>query len=289
MKRELQEIEIEGTVFQFDIDRIALIEKKNPSNYITFEHMRDQGTHYSFEYSAVHKTYYHRNAQSFPGLLQNLQSDTPGVANPAITVEIPRIGIIDPEGMYRKYGCSLQDIEQKSDFEIMVNQDVYNKRLNGELVTIDLAGKLYEVDTKSNSLHPQDGTGEEIFLNDFYYEYYNEDAQVYRLFYDIIENKVVDALREGSEDRTEDRIILEVPHLYTLDPIGANREYGYGPEHGLINKELAMKHFAKNIPWEKTFLADSIKMKTTQEKKLPPTKKTSLKVNSPNKRRGRKM
>ena len=185
MERELPEIKIEGTTFKFDIDRIVLIDKDNPSNEITFEHMRDEGTHYAFEYSAIHKNYHSRNAQSFPELLRNLQSDTPGVANPPIPVEIPRIGKIDPEGMCRKYGCSLQDINQKSDFEIMVNQDIYSRRLNREPVTIDLAGKIYEVDTKNNSLRPQDGTGNDIFLNDFYHDYYNDDAQVYLLFYDI--------------------------------------------------------------------------------------------------------
>tara|TARA_R110002096_G_scaffold86792_2_gene199557 strand:+ start:42866 stop:44167 length:1302 start_codon:yes stop_codon:yes gene_type:complete len=250
MERELPEIKIEGTTFKFDIDCIVLIDKDNPSNEITFEHMRDEGTHYAFEYSAIHKNYHSRNAQSFPELLRNLQSDTPGVANPPITVEIPRIGKIDPEGMCRKYGCSLQDINQKSDFEIMVNQDIYSRRLNREPVTIDLAGKIYEVDTKNNSLRPQDGTGNDIFLNDFYHDYYNDDAQVYLLFYDIRENKVVDVMRDGSREKTENRIILEVPHLYTLDPIGANREFGYNPEHGLMYGNLKMNHIAKPVPWQ---------------------------------------
>ncbi|WP_286856708.1 MULTISPECIES: hypothetical protein [Sphingobacterium] len=48
----IPEIEILGTIFQFDIDRIELIEKANPYNRIYFNCMTDYGTHYKFDYSA---------------------------------------------------------------------------------------------------------------------------------------------------------------------------------------------------------------------------------------------
>lgn len=250
MESELPEIEIEGTTFLFDIEKIALIEKDNPHNEIYFDNMRDKGTHYSFEYSAVTKNYHFiKSASTFDEIFDGIFEQSQ-ISNPAFAIEIPRIGVIDPEGMCRKYGCTQQDIEQKSDFEIMVNQDVYNKRLNGEPVTIDLAGKVYEIDVKNNSLRPQNGAGEEIFLNKYHYDLYYEDDGVYHLFYNISENKVSDVMRDGSRDRTEDRVILEVPNLTYLDPIGTNIEYGYNPQSGLLYSDLTMNHIAKSVPWD---------------------------------------
>lgn len=250
MEKVLPEIEIEGTTFQFDINRIVLIEKNNPHNEIYFDHMRDEHTHYSFEYSAIRKNYYYREEQSPPDLLLNNPSGQLQTTNLAIIpVRIPRIGTIDPEGMCRKYGCSLQDIEQKSDFEVMVNQDFYNKRINGEPVTIDLAGKVYEIDVKNNSLCPQNGVGENIFLHK-YHDYYDEYEQVYHLFYNVSENRVTDVIRDGSMGRMEDRVILEVPHLYILDPIGANQELGCNLQKGLMYRDIQMSHIAKPVPWQ---------------------------------------
>jgi len=232
MERALPEIEIEGTIFQFDIDKIALIEKDNPHNEIYFDNMRDLGTHYSFEYSALSKNYHFiKSASTFDELFDAV-FEQPKVADPAVTVEIPRIGMLDPEGMSKKYGCTLEDIALQSDFKIMVNQEVYDKRLNGEFVTIDLAGKIYEIDIHDNALRPIDGTGEDIYLNEYHYDYYYEDEGVYHLFYNVSENKVADVMRDGSRDRTVDRVILEVPNLTSLDPVGTNIIYGYYPRHG---------------------------------------------------------
>lgn len=245
MERKLPEIEIKGTAFQFDIDRLVLIEKGNPNNEIYFNFMRDEGTHYSFEYNPASKNYSFIKTESevfdlFDGI------NTPETA---ISLTIPRIGEIDPDGMCRKYGCTLQDIEQKSDFEIMVNQDVYNKRLNGEPVTIDLAGNIYEVDVKNNALRPQDDTKDVIYLNKYHYDLYYEEEQVYHLFFNISENRVADVMQDGSRDRTEDRIILEVPNLYNLDPIGGNVEFGYNLKTNLMFYEPKMHHTTEQVPW----------------------------------------
>lgn len=260
----MPEIEIEGTKFLFDIDRIALIEKDNPQNHIYFDGMRDHDTHYSFEYSTVSKNYpFVRTASTLDELFDGIL-EPPTVPDAPIHVEIPRIGDIDPDGMCRKYGCTLQDIEHKSDFEIMVNQEAYNKRMDGEPVTIDLAGKRFEVDVANNLLRPQDG-GEVVFLNEFHYDYYMEDDEAYHLFYNISEGKVADPLSDGSRDRTEDRIILEVPNLSMLDPIGANLALGANPLYGLMYYDLKMNHVPKVVPWEEY----GIGVDNQMERKLP--------------------
>jgi hypothetical protein len=250
MERELPEIEILGTTFLFDINRVCLIEKKNPHNKISFSHMQDKGTHYSFEYSAVFKNYHFIKGGTFPSLLSGNIDKSLQVSNPVIRIEIPRIAKIDPEGMCRKYGCSLQDLKQKNDFEIMVNQDVYNRRLKGEPVTVDLAGKKYVVDVNSNSLRSQNGIGDEIFLNDYRHIQYDDDNHLYHLCYNTLENRIEKTSWNIPIEKKENCIILELYHPYSLDPIGANIKYGINPKHGLIFLEHKMNHKAKVIPWE---------------------------------------
>ena len=253
MKSELPEIEIEGTTFFFDIDTLGLVEKDNQANEISVNGMWDSGTGYAFNYSTVSKNCHWIRfdpARDNPidGLTNREKKQI--VNDPPIYVEIPRIGVMDPEGMRQKYGCTLEDIERKTDFEIMVDQDAFNRRINGEPVTIDLLDKRYEVDVVNNSLRPQDGIGEEICLNAFHYTYYYEDMGVYHLFYNISEHRAVDVMEDGSIDRTADRVILEVPNVYHLDPIGHRLSKGEDPRPGLLKYDMPMNHVALAVPWE---------------------------------------
>ncbi|MBL7706788.1 MAG: hypothetical protein JNM21_14675 [Taibaiella sp.] len=248
MKKELPEIEIDGTIFQFDINRIALVEKDNPTNKIEFTFMEDHGTHYSFEYSAVSKNYHFlETPETLKEIIKNVPTEE-RKDNPPIYVEVPRIGHLDPQGMCAKYGCTLSDIEQKSDFELIVNQEAFQARVAGKPVTIDLAGKIYEVNFISNSLLPQDGNGEAIDLGKYYNDYFLEDRNLYYLFYDTKENKVLDFLSEGSAAVTMDHVIVEIPEIYKLDPIGLNEEFGYSPKMGLLYTDLKLEHEAKIVP-----------------------------------------
>jgi hypothetical protein len=285
MKKNLPEIEIEGTTFLFDIDRCSLIEKYNPYNEIYFEYMHNDGTNYSFEYSAVSKNFHFvRSASTIDEVVQEIFGDVdskgPNIKDPAIPVKIPRIGVLDPDGMCRKYRCTLRDIALKTDFEIMVNQDVFNRRMNGEPVTIDLVGHIYEIDVKENTLRPKDGTGEEIRLDIFHYDLYYEDMEVYHLFYNISECKAVNPLYDGSIDRTEDRVILEVPNLESIDPIGSRLAYGRDPRSGLMGYDLSMNHVARIVPWK--FYDIKIPLKQKQ-------KNIAAKTEKRERRKGRKI
>lgn len=236
---------IEGTEFLFDIDKIALIEKSNPENKIYFNKMRDEGTYYAFEYSAITRNHHFKpSPDPFSDDAISINEDH------TITVKIPRIGIIDPDGMSLKYGCSIQDIENKSDFEIMVNQDLFNKRIGGQPATIDLVSKIYEIDLKNNALHPEDKVGEVIYLDKYHNDLYYEDKMSYHLFYNISENRVADVMHDGSRNRTEDRIILEIPELHSLDLIGSNIALGRNPKQDLIYSELKTHYIAQAVPWD---------------------------------------
>ena len=250
LEKEKPTVMIEGTEFLFDIDKIILSEKGNPANRIYFSSMRDYGTHYEFDYSKVSKNFHKLHSPYLhdkPVILGKPEAAPEG--DPLVTVKIPRIGEIDPDGMCRKYGCTLKDIEEKVDFDIMVDQDIFDKTLDGIPVTIDLVGKKFEVDVANNVLRPQDRIGEAVYLNALY-DYFSIDREVYQLFYNTVASKVEDPFREGTLDKNTDRVIVEVPRLSDLDPIGSNRVNGVEPGYGLMYRTLKMDYVSQIVPWE---------------------------------------
>ncbi|QRY55577.1 hypothetical protein [Sphingobacterium siyangense] len=261
-------IKIEGTEFIFDIDSILLIEKGNLYNEIDFRYMLDQGTHYGMIYSPANRNYpFIRNAANIDELFSDITEPAKAPDRP-VYVEIPRIGAIDPQGLSSRYGCTLEDIAFKSDFEIMVDQDVFRNRITGAPVTIEFPGKTFIVDAARNMLLPQDGMGEPIELGKFHYDYYYEDREVYHLFYNILEARVEDPLRDGTRGQTVGRLILEVPPLYDLDPIGYNMSQGRDPRYCLIYHEPKMCYVPNAVRWS-TYginILNSIKCKNMEEK-----------------------
>lgn len=271
--RMLPELSIEGTLFIFDIDTIALFEKQNPNNIIYFDMMHDYGSHYGFTYSPMLK-----NQKQFglgfgpdsPWTSDGLFDASPSEINRSLRfVEIPRIGKIDPMGMSLKYKRSPIDIVLKSDFEIMVDQKIFNQRITGAPVTIDFPGKKYEIDVANNLLKPDNGIGENINLNELRYDYFLEDQEVYHLFYNVKEGKVEDPPRDGTWDKCEDRIILEIPLLETLDPVGRNRALHWESKQALMYyPDLRMSYQATVVPWTEYGIDQSIEksLKSLPEK-----------------------
>jgi len=275
MKRELPIISIEGTDFLFDINKIALIEKQNPQNVMYIDHMRDFKTHYGFDYNTYTKN------NNFLNLFNQSAARTPPVY-----IEIPRIGVLDPEGMCRKYGCTLKDIEQKTDFEIMVDQKVFNMRIRDIPVTIEFPGKRFEIDVENNVLHPQDGVGGNINLNWLREDHYLGDKEAYHIFYHIKEGKAVHRRFNDIKGMAGDLIILEIPCLGKLDPIGENMAWGANPRNGLLSRELKMNHVPQIIPLEqygmsairdqKSNLSGNDPKKQSRDQKEPSQKENKL-------------
>lgn len=165
MKRRLPVFDINGTAFCVDLSRFALVEYENPENEISFLDMKDCGTHYQFNYNPKTK--------NFSGGKQYGEEE--------IAVKVPRIGVLDPEGMMETYNCTLEELKTRTDYDIIVdfNKKLYDRRIGGELPTIDLAGRIYEVLYEENSLRPKGWEGETVSLWDYRQYYYDEEEEMY--------------------------------------------------------------------------------------------------------------
>ncbi|MGK6342517.1 hypothetical protein ACMGDK_09775 [Chryseobacterium sp. DT-3] len=235
--RKLPEIEIEGTIFQFDIERLALIEKNNPGNAIIFTFMKDHGTHYSFKYSLLSKNH------DFIVIDPSFDDTGKIILDPSfetsVNVEIPRITDLDPLGFSQKYNCTSKDMVEKTDFELMVNQEIYNKRIDGHPVKVNICGNQYVVDPDNDILWSLQGKPD-IELRGMQ-NYYSEENKAFNVFYEPISGRVIDIVKDGINPSEMVRLV-EIPHIRRLDPIGKNHAQKLPLKFGLLYHDLQLEH-----------------------------------------------
>lgn len=107
MKRELPVQNIEGTDFEVDVTNLRLREKANPDNIISVTDMRDVGNGYAFDYSLREKN------------IPMMFTDDADIR----TVKIPELVQLDPTRMAEKYGHPVVTVKEKTDFDLMVDQE----------------------------------------------------------------------------------------------------------------------------------------------------------------------
>ena len=262
MERELPVITIEGTDFIVDVNKLELIEKANHKNVIPFEDMRDVGDGYTFEYNLKNK--------NLPGMFHNEST----------MVRIPEFIILDPIGMANKYNYPVNEIMDKSDFGLMVDQQAFDLRVNkGMLPTVDIAGHTFYVDIRMDKLRPKDDfLSNGIVFSDIE-TYYDLEKRTYTIPYNPKTHEFQEPDYLNIKELPKDLIAVRFPSERLLDRIGWNRKYGFEIRHGLVRHGLKLQFAAKNVPWKNTFLVDLIKSNLKAEKKQE--KATEKKTSNP--------
>jgi hypothetical protein len=271
-KRALPTINIEGTEFLVDVNKLELSEKGNPKNTISIFYMRDLGDGYEFSYGLQEK--------NIPHLFSS---------NKKITVTIPELVNLDPEGMAAKY--NIADVTSKSDFDLMVDQEALRKRIRlGQLPTVDIAGHTFYADARIDMLRPKDDfTTMGIYFSDINH-YFDEEKNCYIIPYNPKTHEFQELDYDTITEYPKELLAIEFPHEYTLDPVGWNRHNGFNETQNLKRTGLKLEFEAQTIPWKETGIDETIKKNL---KRLQPEKMKLGQLQStpdhPAKKRGRKM
>lgn len=271
-KRALPTINIEGTEFLVDVNKLELTQKGNPKNTISIFHMRDLRDGYQFSYGLQEK--------NIPHLYSS---------NEKITVTIPKLVKLDPEGMAAKY--NIADITGKSDFDLMVDQDVLRKRIRlGQLPTVDIAGHIFYADARIDLLRPKDDfTTMGIRFSEIEH-YFDKDKNCYIIPYNPTTHQFQELDYDTITEYPKELLAVEFPHEHTLDPIGWNRHNGFDETQNLKKTGLKLEFTARTIPWNETRIDQTIKenLKRLKPEKIKSGQSQST-PDSPAKKRGRKM
>jgi hypothetical protein len=272
MERELPTINLEGTDFVVDVTKFELTEKANPSNIIVFEDMRDVGDGYTFQFSKQDK--------NLPAAF-NAES---------VAVTIPEFVKMDPVGMANRYNVS--DITGKTDFDLMVDQEAFNKRVNqGMLPILNIEGHPFYVDLRMDMLRPHDDFGSRGIVFDEIQNYFSEEMNAYVIPYNPKTHEFQELDYDNITEFPKDLIAVQFPFQKELDPVGWNRTLGLDIKEDLKHINLKSHFEAQTVPWEKTGLEEVIKDNLKRQYKLGKMKKPEIKPVAPKgqKSKGRKM
>ncbi|MEN0057074.1 MAG: hypothetical protein AAGC65_25570, partial [Mucilaginibacter sp.] len=194
----------EQTSFAVDIDKQVLRQTDHPKNEISFiNQMSDMGDHYLLAWDARIK-----NAGTEPDHTE--------------PVIIPPLIALDPEGMAKKYGLTVEQLKGKTDFEVIVDPYALEARRAGILPTIDIAGEKFIVDLRLLELRHAEYFFPVLSLKSF--ELTN-DGWNYEAFYEPIMKQVVD-LDPGLTEFPDGIIRVKIPNEIGLDPVATAQSYG---------------------------------------------------------------
>ncbi len=272
-ERALPIINIQGTDFMVDIEKLQLTEKANENNFIPLGYMSEvSGAGYEFDYGLESK---------------NIHSIW--IDEESVRVCIPELVQLDPTGMSEKYGIPSEHLKGKTDFEIMVNQEYFDLRVNkGVLPTIDIAGDLFNVVLDKDKLIPKDAPlSEGIPIPSF--TQYDQVLGDNVFAYDPNSREIKELDYLKITEIPNNLIAIRLPYSFSLDPIGWNLQNNRDAKSGLKTGNFKMHFNAPKIPWEKTDLPEIIKENLEEIRQKEIEKRKPKSPDKALKKRGRKM
>ncbi|WP_025144945.1 hypothetical protein [Pedobacter jeongneungensis] len=249
LPRTLPRINIERTEFIVDVMKEEIRQAYKPNNSIQYSEMYYRGSHYILDFDLDTK---------------NIESDD---SDNVKEVKIPSMGDSDPVGMSLKTGKTIEEIKDKTDFELIVNRDALAQRLSGILPVIEIKGHPFYVDLKMDALRPKDDfLSEGIKFPDIAYDS-TADGKYYWVSYDPVNHEYRELdLREIIE-LPNNIVIIEIPMEEYLDPVGYARMGGWDLEETIMRYGLTQHSIAREVPWSETSIPEIIEF-NRKEKKL---------------------
>ncbi|MGY4538189.1 hypothetical protein ACVW0P_002609 [Mucilaginibacter sp. UYNi724] len=230
--------EIEGTSFEVDIDKQVLRQTNDQTNEISFvTDMTDQLKNYTFTYDLRRKNVYDKSTGFYE-------------SEDWHQIKVPKLIELDPEGMAKKYGYTVEQLKGKTDFEIIIDQETLAQRQNGILPQIDLAGEKFTIDLRLHELRNSQYFFPVISLKNF--ELTN-DGWHYEAYYHPVMKQVVEVDPKLLEF-PEGVVKLKIPNEIGLDPVATARQYGMDERELLRRYPIQKDLTAEVIPLSETHI-----------------------------------
>ena len=244
-----KEINIYGEPFCFDAATDCLVHQRVPSFHIPFSHLRDMGDSYLLPF--------------YPHFQNSTLLDVS--AQGVMAWPVPTRVELDPEGMAEKYGVHQEEIGGKSDFEVMVNQEMYMLRKLGKLPTVKLCDLDFIIDLRYSELRVKsDFARRSISFHDINQyrgiDVVSDEKDKLWFPYEPEKRSVSNILFRRLEIIPPEIVMIELPNEKTLDPFNYARANQIDIQAFLkLNPIQGFEFEAKIIPWGKTNLPEIIR------------------------------
>ncbi len=277
MERELPTIARAGTEFVVDITEFALREKSNPENRIYINEMSEFGQGYLFQYN-----------------IKEGRVPTPWTEDylkDLVYVKIPEFVALDPVGMAKKYNLTVEEIRNKRDFDLMVDREAFDRRVNkGVLPTINIQGCIFVVELDKGVLRPNaDFSSKALVLTDFK-DHLFYDGDCYMVPFDTKAKEFRRLDYDTITKLPEELILVSFPNERQMDPVGWNIRNGLDPKFALKTIDLKPEIVPDIIPWGETMIPGIIKDNLKKMQLHQPGRKEAAKnTGKQQRKRGRKI
>jgi hypothetical protein len=224
---------IEGTSFLVDVDRQVLRQTNDQENEISFiNQMQDHGSFYRLLYDPDER-------KAAKDLFDQSR---------VMVIDIPQMTALDPEGMAVTYGVPMAQLTGKADFEVIVNPELLQARLAGQLPTIEIADELFNLDLRLRELRHMQDPSLKISLRSFNL---SKEGNHYEAAYHPVSRQVVQIDPQLTEF-PEGVIMIRLPNEIRLDPVSVARQYGIDEKEFLRRYPIQSNLIAEIIPLGET-------------------------------------
>lgn len=136
----------------------------------------------------------------------------------------------------------------------------FDMRVNkGILPTIEIHGHTFYVDIRMNKLRPKDDFQSYGIVFSEIEDYFNYEKDLYIIPYDPRKKEPGKIDYETIIEIPKDLIVVNIPSIHKLDPVGWNRQHGYDLKTGLNKLSLQMEFRANSGKWEDIYIPQKIK------------------------------
>jgi len=235
MDNQLPIYNLEGVDFIVDVEKAELRESGNKENVIKFSDMRYEKDGYYFNYD--------RAARNLPELKRLNNGDV-------VLAKVPHMSQLDPEKMASKYGKQIDDVKDRPDLEVIIDQNALAVRLSGRQVLVVIQDQEFYFNSHFNILSPKDDFRTPgINLNDLEYLPQIQEG-VLQFVLDPRINHISDIDPRKITEVPAHLTVVEIPDLKHLDPVGYSRKTGWDLNEILREVPVKMHHTAKIISWK---------------------------------------
>ncbi|WP_367866998.1 hypothetical protein [Pedobacter sp. WC2423] len=242
----LTDYEILGVSYLVDVDRDMLLLVEDPEIGLSFKNMHYTDTHYLLKYNRLSPVD-GDNSKVNPGQI--------------VDVPIPHKVILNPVAMARKYGVTVEALKGRTDYDVMVDQDLLNQRINGKLPEISIAGSDFIYDIKLNALLPKDKIGGNLMIGPDVY--LSEDEMHYTFLYNPVKREIVHYDRNMVEF-SAGVFMAKIPNQLRLDPYGMIEKLGLHVKDTLVKFPIQKSMTAQLTPLSELYFFKALVLKNRE-------------------------
>lgn len=165
--------------------------------------------------------HYDTAAKNLAGLESGLSFKEDGTVK---KITIPNLTQLDPSGMAERYRTTVENIKEKTDFELTIQPgSLLDLRWNQrKLPILKIAGHPFFVDIAANRLRPKDDFKSKGISLDQINGYYDRLAHAYIFPYNPKTHEFQEIDHLSITELPKDIIVVKFPHLQLLDRVGWN-------------------------------------------------------------------